>query len=476
MRAGDPIFVGPDYRIDPVLLGYGSSRAFRGLAVETRRNYATDLTLLLTFLWSRERRWLDARSRDLEDFEDWRLRDPENPGRVGESKADRELAAFSGLFRWAVDQGHVTVDPVSLMQGVGRRRRSRGMTARSGAGGMHWLTPRSWRLWTDVGLRGHTGAGVPETGWGGRLEDRNVAFARLVVSSGLRRQEAGSLLTFEVPRMPHSGGRYCRGRVAAEVTRAKAARMFYAATGSVRDIESYVESSRAWAVAKAQANGKYDQLPGLRLVTEVTHGPRPRVRWLDGLGRSFEQPLDRLTWQERTLLFTEGPAGPEPMWLWLNEAGLPLHPHSWEAVFRAANQRCRLVLAPPQDAGRDPFRVWAPYATVHAGRHSFALFMLVVLNWLLDRRYGLSPAERRDFRLLYGDPWHMVQALLGHATRQVTIDTYLAPVRHLQLDSLLADAPPSAAEPVGDLDALFARVARETEGIQDIEARMAGAR
>jgi len=64
---------------------------------------------------------------------------------------------------------------------------------------VHWLTPRTWRRWIDVGLRGHTRDGLPEPGWVGRLEDRNVAFVRLLTSSGLRRTEGGSLLTFEVP-------------------------------------------------------------------------------------------------------------------------------------------------------------------------------------------------------------------------------------------------------------------------------------
>ena len=40
---------------------------------------------------------------------------------------------------------------------------------------VHWLTPRTWRRWTDVGLRGHGRDGVPEAGWASRVEDRNVA-------------------------------------------------------------------------------------------------------------------------------------------------------------------------------------------------------------------------------------------------------------------------------------------------------------
>ncbi len=30
-------------------------------------------------------------------------------------------------------------------------------------------------------------------------------------------------------------------------------------------------------------------------------------------------------------------------------------------------------------------------------------------------RYGLSAAGRRDFALLFGDPWFLVKTLLGHA-------------------------------------------------------------
>ena len=66
--------------------------------------------------------------------------------------------------------------------------------------------------------------------------------------------------------------------------------------------------------------------------------------------------------------------------------------------------------------------------------------MLVVLNVLMDQRYGLSQEERRDYRLLYGDPWFMVQQLLGHASRDTTVERYLAPVADLNLRSMLAGA------------------------------------
>jgi hypothetical protein len=177
---------------------------------------------------------------------------------------------------------------------------------------------------------------------------------------------------------------------------------------------------------------------------------------------------ERMTW------FTEGPGGPEPLWLWLNEMGLPFQPHSWNNVFTAANLRCRAVLDEEPERRLDPHRSLAPNATPHSCRHSFALYMLVILHHLMDQRFGLPPEERRDYRLLYGDPWRMVQDLLGHAFLETTRERYLAPVADLQLRSLLATAPSSreSEQSVPEMDEMFARLAHEAEGIQDIDTKL----
>lgn len=477
VREGDPIFLSPDCRVDPVLALYGQSTRFRAYTTETRRNYATDISLLLTFLWGRGTEWRSAAARDLEDFEHWRRFADENPDRIGGAKWDRELAAFAGLYRWAVRAGHCGQNPVAMKQIVGRDGvgvavpEARAKDARRS--NVHWLTPRTWRLWMDVGLRGHTCAGLPAVDWLGRLEDRNVAFVRLLTSSGLRRAEGGSLLVFEVPVRQFDGGRYYSGRVAAAVTRSKKPRTFYVAADAVGEVEAYVASSRALAVRRAQRRRLYQQLPDIRFVTEVTRRVNPVVRWRNQAGVVGERKLDDLTVAERMLLYTDGSYGPEPLWLWLNERGLPFHVHSWDGVFTAANRRCERVLTPLDRIGLDPHQVFAPYATPHSARHSFALYMLVVLNTLMDQNYGLTPEERRDFRQLYGDPWFMVQTLLGHASRETTVDRYLAPVADLQLRSMLAGASEAASAPIPQLDRTFARIARESVGIQDIDTRMA---
>jgi integrase len=212
----------------------------------------------------------------------------------------------------------------------------------------------------------------------------------------------------------------------------------------------------------------------------VTRGLKPRIEWVDADGVVGEQELSRLGWRERQWLFVEGPDGLEPAWLWLSEQGLPMAPDRWNGVFRAANLRCEEVLLTAKErAVEREFRLAevrgkSPYATPHAARHSMALYMLVLLNQMVETRYGLSAADRRDFALLFGDPWWLVKTLLGHADVEVTKRHYLAPVAHLQLESILA-----AAEPVDDekqqtenLDSVFTRLARESEGIQDIDDRM----
>ena len=177
------------------------------------------------------------------------------------------------------------------------------------------------------------------------------------------------------------------------------------------------------------------------------------MHWTNRRGQTGKASLNSLDPDERRLLFTRGEAGLEPLWLWLAEDGTPFGEHSWEAVFRAGSQRCVSVL--------DGIVASPPFATPHMCRHSFALHMLVALHHAMDQRFGLTAEERRDYRLLYGDPWRMVKDLLGHASEQTTRDIYLAPVSDLQVRSLLTeDDDPGVAE-------LLTRIAAASDRVQD---------
>ncbi|MFD8477714.1 tyrosine-type recombinase/integrase [Streptomyces globisporus] len=470
IHTGDPILLSPQYEVDERLGLYLCRSAFARLERETKRNYVSDYCVFFDFLHARGKNWDQAAADDLWDFEDWRTRSPHNPRKIGASRWNRGLAALTRLYRWAAAHGHVMASPVETKAVFDRRGDVVQVPAARAKGArtsdVRWLTPRAFRRWVDVGLRGHTAAGVVGPGWSGRLEDRNAAFADLLFSSGVRLSEGASLLTFEMPRPRLNGGRYYHGRLARAVTKSKRARTFYASAPAVASVESYVESTRALAVRRAQVRGRYDAMPK-RLVTRQTGFQRTLLHWRDQEGREGQTPLSEATVTERMSYFTEGPVGPEPLWLWLNESGMPLCPASWQNVFRAASQRCRDELGGVMD---EP-----PWCTPHMCRHSFALHMLVVLHHVMDVRMGLSPEERRDFRLLYGDPWRMVQDLLGHAQLETTRNVYLAPVADLQLRALLLE-PESGTGQAARSDAwvnsLLGRIARESENIQDLDDRL----
>lgn len=471
LQPGDPVLLDPICRVDPDLLDYVRSPEFQSLERESKRNYGTDTRPLLSFLSSRGVSWRQATQQDLRDYRNWRCDSPENPGRISGTKWDREAAAFTKLFKW----GKVYPLPVDVSRKEDR-------AADSVSSRVSWLTPRTWGLWTDIGLRGHTLARLSAPGWDSRTELRNTSFVQLLLTSGLRRQEGGALLTFELPTQRLRHGRYLHGQVAGALTRSKTGRTYYATLDAVGQVESYVVSERAWAVQRAQAAGRYDRLPMMRLVTRVTHGLKPKVEWVDANGVVGSKELNLLGWRERQWLFLEGPDGPEPAWLWLTEQGLPMAPDRWNGVFRTANQRCEEVLLTEKERAIDrDFRLAevrdkSPYATPHAARHSMALYMLIVLNQLMETRYGLTKSDRRDFALLFGDPWFLVKVLLGHADVETTKRHYLAPVAHLQLESILAAADATDdGKDIEDLDGVFARLARESAGIQDVDTLLEAA-
>ncbi|TQE30031.1 integrase [Streptomyces ipomoeae] len=457
---GDVFFTDPNNQVDPRLTLYTTRSAFAHLARETRRNYAGDCCLFFNFLWQRGKNWCDAEVEGLLDFEDWRRWSPRNPRRIGGSKWDRELSALARLYKWAAAKGYVAANPVVMREVLGRHGEmvsvpaQRAKDARSS--NVKWLTPRAYRLWRDVGLRGYTADGRRDPSFRGRNDDRNAAYSDLLFSSGMRLSEGGSLLTFEVPALEESVKRFFDGRLAKAATKSRRERTFYVAVEDLRSVAAYERTTRRAVIRRAQARGVYEAMAGIWVLEKRSGGQRSVLHLWDENGQSVQRPLSSLDVEDRQRLFVEGDGGLEPLWLWLSQDGRPFQPHSWEAVYRAASERCRKVL---EGKVTEP-----PYFTPHMARHSFALKMLVALMHAMDKRFGLTPEERRDFRLLYGDAWRMVKDLLDHASEETTRKIYLAPVSDLQIRSLLLDeADPGTSE-------LLARIAKMSERVLDSEA------
>jgi hypothetical protein len=87
--------------------------------------------------------------------------------------------------------------------------------------------------------------------------------------------------------------------------------------------------------------------------------------------------------------------------------------------------------------------------------------MLVALHHALDRRFDLTPEERRHFRQVYGDPWVLVRDLLGHRSEQTTRLVYLEPLNGLQVRSMLDHDE--------DLEALLSRAAASSRLVIDAD-------
>ena len=449
IEAGTPILIDPAGRIDPRLAYFLRRSRFAFLAEETKHAYAKDYRLFFTFLHQREKYWDQTDHEDIDDYESWRRRSEDNPRRIGGSKWARELAAFKLLYGWAVAVGHIDRSPV--LTHTMRRRDGTVMEVANNrpkdvrASNVKWLTPRTFRLWRDIGLRGYTAAGLPQPGWRGRNDGRNAAFADLLFDSGLRLREAGCLLTLELPHALE-GQVYYEGTVAAAIAKRRE-RMFYVSASALAGVTTYMTTTRRAAIRRAQRQGRYDRMPGVRMVTRISHGRDCRIEWEDRLGRRGEEAIRLIGERGRRLLFIEGASGLEPLALWLTEGGLPMDYRSWEAVFRSANQRCA--------------RFGKPIVTSpHVCRHSFALKMLVTLHRALDQRFGLSREERDDLRKVYGDAFALVKDLLGHRSEQTTRETYLEPLNGIRLATMLDGSE--------DLDTVLARVAASSRRVMDV--------
>jgi site-specific recombinase XerD len=444
-----PILIDPCGRIDPRLARYFRRSRYRFFAESTQESYAKDYRLFFSFLWQRGKNWSDADHEDIDDYEAWRRRSEDNPGRIGGAKWGRELAAFKTLYEWAEGAGFVERSPVLTHtidlgeRGTAEVSDNRPTDVR--CANVKWLTPRTYRWWRDVGLRGYRADGLPDPSWRGRNGLRNAAFADLLFDSGLRLREGGCLLTLEIPDSLIGQSLY-EGTVAAGTAKRRA-RMFYVSADAVASVTTYLTTMRQAAVRRAQRAGRYDALPGRRTVTEMSGGAEMTLGWRDEAGREGSSRVNLLTPWERSLLFVEGRHGLEPLWLWLGESGLPLDHASWEKTFDAANLRCvqngkKITVAP------------------HMLRHSFALKMLITLQRAHNRRYGLADADRQRVGQIYGEVYKLVKDLLGHASEQTTRDVYCEPVTGLRLSLFLNGNE--------DLDAIMAKVASSSRRVMDV--------
>lgn len=457
-RHGTPVIATRSGEVDPRINLFFRTGRMADATPSTWRRYAFALVVWLNFLRLFDQRWDRATFRDIEAFKHWRLTDVTNDGRVAPTSFDTDRAALKSFYTWASARYGVG-NPLSALgittrrsgsgidsfpdSGQGRRDplRPSGATRRQ----VKWMQRSAFEQWRDVGLRGYGFDGLRQPMWRGASEDRDTAFVDGLYGTGLRVSEWASVLDIELPdlgvtRFPKAwlSGACIKGK--------KQGREYRIPRSVLRSIASYtdpVEGSRAEIVERAQRAGRYDQVPGARIMTG--YNPRSRLLSIEGEHGTHQLSVDVLGPDERRRLFRRAPGGVEPVALWLRVDGLPKKAHGWQDTFQDANARvAESWVAATWPGLRGEQRVERKtqcplWCRPHMLRHSFALKWFSILSTVWQHRIdGFTDTEVADFRDQFGDIWFQLATLLGHRDPATTKETYLEPFNALQIDYLMS--------------------------------------
>ena len=408
LSEGMPFILDDDGRYDLDLNRFFRACPTMGVrSPNSLRAYGRDLVVWIRFL--RERRdgksvWQADRD-DLAAYHAARRRSAPTH-RISAASWNRAVAALEKFYAWALEEELVTTSPFGSGMAWWRIHRGRLVpvkTIRAREPGarrsdVRFVSLDHFLFFRDVGLRGRDPDGREDSEWRGRHGERNALFAELVVTTGLRLEEAASLLATEMPtpdRMP-AKQRSLSFRLPAAIAKGGRAREIRLPVRLVRRLADYI------AIERANALGKRRVVVRRPIIGVDATGATIGILGKDGATRAVR--LDLLGPTERKRLVT--PAG-EPMALWLNEGGCPMTAEAWAAVFRRASVRCCSL-------GIDLT------ITPHGLRHTFAVY---ILSMLIRQQIGAVLADGRPdepgsaaYRRMVGDPLQKLQRLLGHAS------------------------------------------------------------
>jgi site-specific recombinase XerD len=324
--------------------------------------------------------------------------------RITAASWNRAVASLDRLYCWSAQHGLIAEAPFSR-RAVWRPAHGgrRGViAARNDAyerapkrSDVRFVTLEQYRIFREVGLRGLRPDGTERPGARDRNGLRNALFADLLVTTGLRLEEASGLLAAELTTIDHGDdqARQLWLPLPAPLTKGDRGRSVLVPRGLLRQIIAYIAVERAAAVAKFASRGGVGRIS------------RPIIVPRAGLGRM----LDVCTPEERgrLVLCDDAGAPQEPAALWLTEVGQPVRPNSWEAIFARACQRCA--------ASGSPLSI-----SPHQLRHTYAVHMLALLIQQRLREAAMPAGPMEGYRLILGDPLQQVQRLLGHASLATT--------------------------------------------------------
>lgn len=406
---GIPFILGDDGAYDPDLNRFFRACPTMGVrSPNSLRAYGRDLVVWMRFLSERrqrERIW-QADREDIAAYHAARRRSSP-PYRISASSWNRAVAALEKLYGWAVEEGLMATSPFGATVNWrpvrnGRFAATRTVRAREpGArrGDIRFVSLEHFLAFRDVGLRGRRLDGHEDPAWNCRHGERNALFAELLVTTGLRLEEAASLLAIELPAVDCSASapKSVPFRLPASIAKGGRAREIRVPVRLLRRLADYVAIERINALVDCRH-------PVSEPIVVTDEQDRTSIAMSDDAGVVRRVRLDGLTPRDRRRLVT---VRGEPLALWLNEAGRPMTPAAWSLVFRRASVRCRALGI---DLDVRP----------HALRHTFATHMLsMLIREQIGSVLANVPADEPGaaaYRRMIGDPLQKLQRLMGHAS------------------------------------------------------------
>lgn len=406
--------------ISPTTVRWAARLAF---TPNTAKSYATDVLLFFRYLEAEFPgiAWQCADAEICEAFFALRLAQHVAPGT---NRRNREgLASF---YRAALADGAVSIDPTP----------ARGFNAGRGGGksAANWLTRRAFDRWERIGVRGLGGPSQELI----ENSDRNSAYFRLLLGTGMRMAEGASFLTLELPRtgQVRPASPPLRGRIPAMSSKGspQVGRLFYPSQEDLRLLDKYIGGPRELSIQDGIRRGLYEHDEDALIVDEIVNaGTLPsslRVRQASH-GRSVTVKLDNLDSESRRhVYFIDRNGNRRPYYLWLTSRGAPMKARSWHYVVRAANTRMqRLDRLERDNPDHASLRV-----NIHMLRHSFALHAFA--RHAITELHRTSSLDQKSLRSFtrQDSAWIKVMILLGHANVETTRQIYAAPA--LTLDFL----------------------------------------
>jgi site-specific recombinase XerD len=323
------------------------------------------------------------------------------------------IGVLAQFYEWAVEEGHSPAVPFTYAaarrlagdQMVETRRNLAKVRQPKAHVTVKHLEPDFARLLVRV-LEGLLPDGTPDPQFRGLNPGRNAAVARLVLASGLRRQEFTFLLACEIPPLPSVPTPVpVPLPVAAAIAKGRKQRTTWVSYDALAEVHRYLDLERPLAAAGSAWQPDPELGEPLTVTAADGHGGTVngrRVSW------SKLAPADRLRLVD--------PSGGSLL-LALQRGGAPFT--DWPTVFRRASEGIR-----------ERFEPRFPHVNPHRLRHSMALSTLerLVAGYYQQAAQLVAGAGDNPAMALYltqADPLMILRDLLGH-TSVTTTETYLS--------------------------------------------------